>query len=35
MDAQRQPTNPAFMAALKFTMVCSAAFAVIAPLLVR
>ena len=35
MDARDNHTNPAFMAALKLTMAASAAFAVIAPLLVR
>jgi hypothetical protein len=35
MDAHHHHTNPAFMAVLKFTMAASAAFAIIAPLLVR
>lgn len=35
MDAQHHPTNTAFMVLLKFTMMASSAFAVIAPLVIR
>lgn len=35
MDAQQHPTNTAFMAILKLTMMASSVFAVIAPLAIR